>query len=172
MKDVVDLLLKDWARERPDLDASAMAIVGRIIALGKQLENRANHVLVEFDLPYWGLDVLATLRRSGQPYRLSPSVLRRSMLISSGAMTNRLDRLESRELVRREPDPNDRRGSQIVLTTVGRRLIDRAIAARFEEAADAVAGLKRTEQAQLRTLLAKLTESLTLPTQAPAKMHS
>lgn len=166
MEDVVDHLLNDWARERPDLDPSAMAIVGRIIALGKQLENRANQALDPFDLPYWALDVLATLRRSGPPHRMSPGALRRSVLISSGAMTNRLDRLESRGLVRREPDPHDRRGSQIVLTAAGRRLVDQAIVARFDEAAEAVAGLKRNEQAQLRALLAKLTDSLELPTRS------
>lgn len=172
MKDIIDQLLKDWAQERPDLDAAAMGIVGRIIVLGKQLESRANEALEQFDIPYWGLDVLATLRRSGRPYRLSPGDLRRSVLISSGAMTNRLDRLESRGLIVREPDPHDRRGSQVRLTPAGRRLIDRAIAARFEEATDAVSTLNRTEHAQLCGLLSKLTASLEVPAREPSKVLS
>ncbi|MEG3791521.1 MarR family transcriptional regulator [Lysobacter sp. CCNWLW3] len=155
-EDVVDQLLRDWRRERPDLDASAMAVVGRVLHLGRLLEAGAGECLREAELSYTELDVLATLRRSGAPYRLTPTLLRRSVLLTSGAMTACLNRLEARELIVRSPEEHDRRALAAALTAKGRKLIDRAIEARFAQASQAVAGLSKSECAELARLLRKL----------------
>ncbi|WP_266170779.1 MarR family winged helix-turn-helix transcriptional regulator [Dyella subtropica] len=161
-KDRVDQLLRDWQRERPDLNATAtaMAVVGRILNLGRVLEARANDSLKTVGIHYTDLDVLATLRRSGTPYRLTPTVLRQSVLITSGAMTACLNRLEKAGLVIRNPENSDRRSLTATLTPKGVALIDRAIVVRFAEAAQAVSELSRTEQYELSKLLRKLGMSL------------
>jgi DNA-binding MarR family transcriptional regulator len=154
--DVVDQLLRDWRRERPDLDAAPMAVVGRILHLASRLEARANEALKAAGLSYTDLDVLATLRRSGSPWRLTPTVLRRSVLLTSGAMTACLDRLEARGLLTRAPEATDRRALAAMLTDRGRDLADMAIGLRFAEAGEAVAGLSPQERDQLAALLRKL----------------
>jgi DNA-binding MarR family transcriptional regulator len=154
--DVVDQLLQDWRRERPDLDAAPMAVVGRILHLASRLEARANEALKAAGLSYTDLDVLATLRRSGSPWRLTPTVLRRSVLLTSGAMTACLDRLEARGLLTRAPEPGDRRALAAILTDRGRDLADTAIGLRFAEAGEAVASLSPRERDQLAGLLRKL----------------
>jgi DNA-binding MarR family transcriptional regulator len=159
--DLVDELVHDWRRERPDINVDAMEVVGRIIHLGGLLELQANAVLKPFKLRYTDFDVLATLRRRGPPYKLTPTVLRRSILISSGAMTACLDRLEKAGYLARERDPEDRRGTVIRLAAKGRVLIDKAVPSRFKIAFDAVGGLTNTEFSQLAKLLRKL--SLTIP---------
>jgi DNA-binding MarR family transcriptional regulator len=151
--DIVDQLLRDWARERPDLDASAMAVVGRLLHLGALLQARAGERLREHGIGYTELDVLATLRRSGAPYRLSPTALRKSVLLTSGAMTACLNRLEQRGLIRRSPDDSDRRSLMASLTERGVQLIDQAIASHFNAAAREVSGLDRNECAELARLL-------------------
>lgn len=158
--DVVDQLLRDWRRERPELDASAMAVVGRILHLGRLLEAGAGERLREAGINYTDLDVLATLRRSGAPYRLTPTALRKSVLLTSGAMTACLNRLEARGLIARSADDGDRRSLAAELTAQGRRLIDKAIVARFDQAEEAVAGLTAAERAELAKLLRKLRISL------------
>ena len=159
-RDLLDQLTEDWARERPDLNASGMAVVGRIIHLADVLKTSANRALAPFDLHYTDLDVLATLRRKGAPYRLTPTELSKAVLLTSGAMTAALRRLERRHLVERAPDPNDGRGRTVTLTERGRALIDRAIAARFEEAAQAVTGLSEPDREALAGHLRTLTVSL------------
>ena len=154
--DIVSHLLRDWRRERPDLDASAMAVVGRILHLANRLETRANTALKDVRISYTELDVLATLRRSGAPFQLTPTALRRSVLLTSGAMTACLNRLEKIGLLRRIADSADRRSLIAALTAKGKALIDEAIAARFAEAEDAVAGLNQKERAALAGLLQKL----------------
>lgn len=154
--DVVDQLLSDWRRERPELDASAMAVVGRILHLGQLLEARASERLREAGINYTDLDVLATLRRSGAPYRLTPTALRKSVLLTSGAMTACLNRLEGRGLIVRRAEDGDRRSLAAELTTEGLRLIDKAIVVRFEQAEEAVSGLTANERANLARLLRKL----------------
>lgn len=154
--DVVDLLLQDWRRERPDLDASAMAVVGRILHLGRLLEADASERLRESGISYTELDVLATLRRSGPPYRLTPTILRKSVLLTSGAMTACLNRLEARGLIVRKPEAGDRRSLAAALTARGIKLIDQAIGTRFEQATHAVSGLSITERNELAHLLRKL----------------
>ena len=154
-EDVVDQLLRDWARERPDLDVSAMAVVGRLLHLGGLLQARAGERLRAFGIGYTELDVLATLRRSGAPYRLSPTMLRKSVLLTSGAMTACLNRLEQRGLISRIPDETDRRSLVAMLTETGLQLIDRAIASHFKAAERTVDGLDRDERAELARLLRK-----------------
>lgn len=154
--DRIDHLLAEWRVERPELDAAAMAVVGRVLSLGRQLEGRANAALKPLGLHYTDLDVLATLRRGGQPYRRTPTELRNAVLITSGAMTACLDRLEGNGLIARVADPHDRRSSAAELTTQGRKLIDKAITVRFAEATDALAGLSRGERTRLAALLKKL----------------
>jgi MarR family len=105
--DRIDHLLAEWHAERPELDAAAMAVVGRLLSIGRQLEARANAVLKPLGLHYTDLDVLATLRRGGRPYRRTPTELRNFVLITSGAMTACLDRLERNALIARLDDPHD-----------------------------------------------------------------
>lgn len=154
--DVVDQLLHDWRRERPDLDASAMAVVGRILHLGRLFEADLNRSLRAVGVPYSDLDVLATLRRCGAPFRLTPTQLRQSVLLTSGAMTACLNRLEARGLIVRSYDPDDRRSLAAELTAAGVRLIDRAIGERFAHAERSLAALAADERAQLARLLRKL----------------
>ena len=154
--DVIDSLITQWSRERPDLDASAMGIVGRILRLAARLQRRGEEALEPFNLTMWQFDVLATLRRAGKPFRLSPTQLMHAVMLSSGAMTNRIDRLETAGLVKREPDSSDRRGLQIVLTSKGLAMIDRAIVARLQDAEDVVQRLNQRERQSLEPLLRKL----------------
>ncbi len=158
--DLVDQLLSDWKRERPDLNAKPLAIVGRILHLGTLFEARATDCLRETGISYTEFDVLATLRRSGVPYRMTPTTLRKSVLLTSGAMTACLDRLERRELIVRNADPNDRRSLGVSLTKQGVKLINEIIAIRFDEAKNAVAGLSAEEQASLSHLLRRLTNEV------------
>jgi DNA-binding MarR family transcriptional regulator len=160
--DPIDGLIAQWKVERPDLDATPMGVAGRILRLAVRLERRVGATLSGFGLTLWQFDVLATLRRSGEPYRLSPTQLMHEVMLSSGAMTNRIDRLESKGLVRRRPQPTDRRSVQIELTAKGKQLVDRAVAARFDEARE-VAGLlssreRATLERSLRNLLLPLEE--------------
>lgn len=155
-QDVVDSLLADWRRERPELDATGMAVVGRILHLGRLLEDQATDKLRPYGVSYTELDVLATLRRSGKPYRLTPTALRRSVLLTSGAMTACLNRLEARGWIERRAADGDRRSLTASLTSRGLSLVDRAIVARFDQARNALAGLSATECARLATLLRKL----------------
>lgn len=158
--DRIDRLLAEWQLERPELDASAMSVVGRLLSIGRLLEGRANAVLKPLGLHYTDLDVLATLRRGGPPYRRTPTELRDAVLITSGAMTACLDRLERNGLISRASDPDDRRSTAAVLSSKGRTLIDRAIEVRFQEAADALSDLSDRERSQLAALLRKLGQSI------------
>ena len=158
--DLVDSLLREWRRERPDLDAAPMAVVGRVLHLGRLLEARANERLKGTGLRYTDLDVLATLRRAGAPYRLTPTALRKSVLITSGAMTACLNRLEDLGLVSRSAEDSDRRSLTAALTNKGLKLVDKAIAVRFTEAGEAVAALSSTERTSLSQLLRKLGRGL------------
>jgi DNA-binding MarR family transcriptional regulator len=160
--DLVDSLLREWQRERPDLDAAPMAVVGRVLHLGRLLEARANERLNGTGLRYTDLDVLATLRRAGAPYRLTPTALRKSVLITSGAMTACLNRLEDLGLLSRSAEDSDRRSLMAALTNKGLKLVDKAIAVRFTEAGDAVAALSSAERAKLSHLLRKLGRGLRL----------
>jgi DNA-binding MarR family transcriptional regulator len=156
MKDGFDTVREQWEAERPDLDSSGAEVIWRISFLHKHLKKIAAKKIEKYDLPMWSFDVLAALRRSGPPYRATPTALCGATLLTSGAMTNRLDRLEESGLVKRRPDPGDRRGILIQLTPKGKDLVDKAIKVRFEQATDAVSTLSPTERRQLAALLRKL----------------
>ncbi len=152
-KDIIDQLIDQWERERPDLDARPMAVVGRILRLAAHLDRRVNEALKPFGLAVWGFDMLATLRRHGEPYAMTPTELMEAVMLSSGAMTNRIDRLEKLGLVERQPSPNDRRSFQVQLTREGRKVIEKAIEVRFAEAEDALDGVSKRDRKQLGNLL-------------------
>jgi DNA-binding MarR family transcriptional regulator len=160
-RDLLDTLESDWQRERPDLDASAMGVVGRVIHLAGLLRGSTDRALQDFDLHYTDLDVLATLRRSGDPYTLTPTQLRHAVLLTSGAMTAALGRIEKKGLVKRIPGEHDRRVLTVVLTPAGIELIDRAIAVRFADADQSLKALSLESRELLARLLRELTLSLT-----------
>ena len=161
--DLIDSLIIEWKRERPDLDTSAMSIVGRILLLGKALEKRANKTVSALNIHYTDLDVLATIRRSGKPYELTPSQLMKSVLISSGAMTALLNRLTKLELIYRASNPKDGRVKLVGITEKGIRIIDEAIVLRMAEAIESISALNDSEEKQLSFLLKKLLSSLNNP---------
>lgn len=151
--DAIDKILEQWQRERPDLDASPMGVVGRIARLTKHLDRSVLATVSEFGLNLGEFDVLATLRRSGQ---LSPTALFRALMISSGTITHRIDRLEQAEWVKRIPDPNDRRGTLIVLTDKGLNLIEQAVEAYVANVHQIVSALEESERESLTLLLRRL----------------
>lgn len=155
-QDSVDLFIRQWNEQRPDLDPGALAVVSRVLMLSKLLEQSADRALAPSGLTLWQFDVLTALRRVGPPFRLSPTRLTELVTLTSGAMTNRIDRLEEMGLVTREADPADRRGVQIALTRAGRRLVDEAIAVRLEDARSNIAGLTSPERRLLAGLLRKV----------------
>lgn len=156
--DTVDRLLAQWLRVRPDLEPTPMRTSGRLLRVAKILEQRTESVLRPFGLSLWQFDVLATLRREDRD--LSPGELLAATLLTSGAMTHRLDRLEGAGLVERRANPEDRRGVRVRLTRAGRELVDRAVAARFEEASRIESLLEEEEAASLARLLARIERGL------------
>lgn len=156
MDDFIDRIVQQWHRERPDLDLRPTEVVGRIERLGVYLRRGVDETLRDFDLHRGGFAVLAALRRSGSPYRLHPTELFTGLLSSSGAMTNRLDRLEDADLIRRVADPDDRRGILVELTSTGRTLADNAAEAHLTNERNLLAPLTEHEQEQLATLLRTL----------------
>src|SRR3954469_12897741 len=125
--DEVDRIVDDWSRERPDVDFSPMQVLSRVARLSKHLDRARRTAFEASDLEPWEFDVLAALRRAGSPYQLSPKALLQQTLVSSGTMTNRIDRLVDRGLVERRADPGDGRGILVVMTDTGRERVDRAI---------------------------------------------
>jgi DNA-binding MarR family transcriptional regulator len=155
-KDVIDAALERWDIVRPDLDPSPMAVVGRVLRLAGHLERRGNEALKPFDLAIWGFDVLAALRRHGAPYAMTPTELMHSVFLSSGAMTNRIDRLEKLGFVERTPAQDDRRSRLVGLTPKGLRVVDEAADVRFQEAKESLGQLSMKETQLLAALLRKL----------------
>jgi DNA-binding MarR family transcriptional regulator len=151
--DPVERLLGQWARERPDLDVSPMGVVGRISRLARRIDLAQRATFARYDLDPAGFDVLATLRRSGAPYALTPGDLMRTAMVTSGAITQRLDRLEARELVMRGPHPEDGRGVLVTLTAAGRDLVDRVLPDHLATEQRLLAGLPQAERARLARLL-------------------
>ena len=125
--DAVDAIVLDWERERPDLDVDPLRIFSRVKRIAKQLDAVRKTAFAETGLELWEFDVLAALRRAGAPHRLSPKQLLAITLVSSGTMTNRLDRLTERGLVHRDADPRDGRGVLVTMTDAGRVLVDEAL---------------------------------------------
>jgi DNA-binding MarR family transcriptional regulator len=160
MEDRIDRILAQWSHERPGLDTRAMGLIGRIQRAAAALRPRLDDTHERFGLQGESFDVLASLRRSGRPYQLSPTQLYREMMLTSGAMTNRIDRLEEAGLVSRRPDPHDRRGTLVRLTAKGKALIDAATTEHIANEERLLAGLSAREQLQLGDLLRKLLLSL------------
>lgn len=148
---------EQWARERPDLDTGPMLVLGRLAeAALLTARERIHPLFAENGLQPGEFDVLATLRRSGDPYALTPTELYETAMISSGSMTHRIDRLEKAGLVERRPNPADRRGTLVALTAAGLSLIDGLVDRHVANQQRIVAGLTTTEREQLAALLGKL----------------
>lgn len=155
-RDSIQQLLEEWERERPDLDPSPVGIQGRIVRLSAHLLRRAEVYLGELDLSWEAFSLIVTLRRSGKPYELRPTDILRESLLTSGAVTNRIDRVEKMGLIERYPDPSDRRGYLVRLTPAGKRIADRAIQNHFSEMDRLLNALSTQERATLSKLLSKL----------------
>lgn len=160
MPDAVDRILEQWATERPDLDASPMAVLGRIVRLARELDQPIQQVFRRHGLGSAEFDVLATLRRAGDPFRLTPGVLVESMMVTSGAVTKRVDRLARPGLVARHPDPGDRRSVLVGLTSDGRRLVDLVVQEHLANEERLLARLSPREREDLARLLRKLGDSV------------
>ncbi|WP_137293841.1 MarR family winged helix-turn-helix transcriptional regulator [Nocardioides dongxiaopingii] len=156
MRDEVDELVEAWARERTDLDLEPVAVFSRISRLARHLDLARREAFSAHDIESWEFDVLAALRRAGDPYELSPGRLLRETLVTSGTMTNRVDRLAARGLVERYPDPEDRRGVIVRLTPEGKAAVDGAFEALLQAERALLADLPQRDQARLATLLRTL----------------
>jgi DNA-binding MarR family transcriptional regulator len=155
-KDSVDKLLDQWQEERPELDVSGLGLAVRIELLAKLLQRITAQSLSRIGLKTWEYDVLSALRRQGQPYDLPSTELAKESLLTSGAMTTRIDHLEEQGLVNRAPDPDDRRGVRVGLTSNGMEVIDQAIQKRLSIAESSVDSLNATERAAVENGLRKL----------------
>jgi DNA-binding MarR family transcriptional regulator len=168
-RDHVQHVLGQWQQEAPRLDRSAFAVIGRISRLARLLEDEHEPVFAGHDLSAGEFDVLAALRRSGKPYRLTPTALCAALMVSTGGMTKRLNALEGRGLVEREPDPNDGRSLAVTLTREGRRLVDDAVEAHAANQERLLRGLDKKELRELSALLEKLALSLGDVAQRPTR---
>ena len=155
-EDSVDAKLQTWSRELPDLDLSTEGVVARIQHLEKRLKRSMEETLAEFGLNYGEWVVLGALRTAGPPYRRSAGALARILDLTSGAMTNRIDRMESAGLIRRVPDPDDRRGVQLEITPKGRQLWENAVGVQAQKEQLVASALTAREKEQLNTLLRRL----------------
>lgn len=155
--DEVDLIVRSWERERPDLDFAPLRVLSRVDRLSRHLDAARRRAFAGSGLEAWEFDVLAALRRAGAPFTLSPKQLLAETLVSSGTMTNRIDRLVARALVRRETDPNDGRGILVVMTATGARAVDDAIAALLSAEAELLSAISEGDQDRLSGLLRRLT---------------
>ncbi|KUF14784.1 MarR family winged helix-turn-helix transcriptional regulator [Streptomyces silvensis] len=156
--DAVDAIIEQWAAVRPDLETTPMEVFGRVYRITQAMGDRVEQAYRRLGTSRGEFDVLATLRRSGEPYTLSPRRLSSTLMLTTGGMTGRLDKLERAGLLRRSPDPHDRRALQVTLTEEGLALVERAVAAGLEEqrAALTSAGLDTAETARLAALLRRL----------------
>ncbi|MFB9391274.1 MarR family winged helix-turn-helix transcriptional regulator [Streptomyces coeruleoprunus] len=156
-QDPVDAITAQWAVVRPDLDTVPMAVFGRIYRLAHTVGERMDRAYSRYGISRGEFDVLGTLRRSGEPYTLSPRQLAATLMLTSGGMTGRLDKLERAGLLSRSPDPHDRRGLRVTLAERGIALVDEAVAAGLEVQREALeAALDDEEARQLAGLLRKL----------------
>ncbi|MGI5289835.1 MarR family winged helix-turn-helix transcriptional regulator [Nonomuraea polychroma] len=160
MADHVDFILKQWGAQRPDLDVSPMAVIGRLSRLSRLIDAELRRTFAAHGLDRASFDVLATLRRSDPPHRLTPAELMRASMVTSGAITQRLDRLEERGLVTRTPSESDGRGVYVTLTEEGFALIDRALPDHVATEHRVLAALSGERREELAGTLRDLLESL------------
>ncbi len=170
--DEVDRIVAEWNRERPELDVSPTETLQRITRLALLQSASFERLFARHGLTWGEFLVLAALRRSGPPYRMNPTALFSALILSSGAMTNRLDRLEAMGLIRRLPDPNDRRGRLVELTAKGRRLVDAAVVDHLANEERLLAALGPSERRRLAELLRKLLRSEPFRALDPAQEKS
>ncbi|WP_240206716.1 MarR family transcriptional regulator [Vibrio sp. CyArs1] len=150
--DAIDRVVEQWAKQKPELDTEPMAMMGRLMRIAKYMETKVADLHKKYDLKLGEFDVLATLRRSGKPYRLTPSELINTMMLTSGAMTNRLDKLESKGLISREHSKADRRSVTVQLTQDGLVLIDKMIEEHVEVQDGLVKSLSASQKKQANQL--------------------
>lgn len=153
MTDEVDRIIEAWRRERPDLDVAPLAVLSRISRLARHLDLARARAFSRHHLELWEFDVLSALRRAGAPYQLSPGTLVTQTLVTSGTMTNRIDRLEAGGLVQRLPAPADRRGVLVRLTESGLVRVDAALADLLAVERELLSDLDPAAQDQLAGLL-------------------
>lgn len=158
--DEVDRIVSAWQSERPDLDFTPLQVLSRVGRLARLLDRARRQAFSRSKLEAWEFDVLAALRRAGTPFRLSPKQLLQQTLVSSGAMTNRIDRLVESGLVVRRDDPNDGRGVLVEMTPTGLTRVDAAITRLIDAEAAILAGLTRAERKKLAESLRRLGLSL------------
>jgi DNA-binding MarR family transcriptional regulator len=156
MRDEVDRLIEAWRRERPDLDVAPMEVLSRVSRLARHLDRARSQAFETHGLESWEFDVLAALRRAGKPYQLSPGRLLKETLVTSGTMTNRVDRLTARGLVERLPDPGDRRGVLVQLTDAGRDSVDAAMADLLAHERTLLGGISERDQQKIARVLREL----------------
>ena len=154
--DDVDRIVSAWRRERPDLDVSPLEVLSRVSRLARRLDLARGTAFAEHGLDGWEFDVLSALRRAGTPYELSPGQLVTETLVTSGTMTNRVDRLAARGFVERRPDPSDRRGVIVRLTSTGMAVVDAALADLLAHEHTLLADLRGDEREELSGLLRRL----------------
>jgi len=153
LSDEVDDIVARWRAERPDLDVTPLQVLSRVSRLARHLDRARRAAFAAHSLEAWEFDVLSALRRDGSPYQLSPGALVRTTLVTSGTMTNRIDRLAARGLVRRHPDPQDKRGVLVELTAAGQRSVDAAMADLLDRERGLLAALPDSQQRDLAGLL-------------------
>jgi DNA-binding MarR family transcriptional regulator len=153
VRDDVDEIVARWRAERPDLDVTPLHVLSRVTRLARHLDRLRRDAFAAHGLETWEFDVLSALRRSGPPYQLSPGALLRATLVTSGTMTNRIDRLEAAGLVSRERDLRDRRGVLVQLTDKGRGTVDAAMADLLTREQSILTALSATRQTELAGLL-------------------
>jgi DNA-binding MarR family transcriptional regulator len=156
MRDEVDRLIEAWRRERPDLDVAPMEVLSRVTRLARHLDRARSQAFETHGLESWEFDVLAALRRAGKPYQLSPGRLLKETLVTSGTMTNRVDRLTARGLVERLPDPADRRGVIVQLTDSGRDSVDAAMADLLAHERTLLGSISERDQQKIARVLREL----------------
>ena len=154
--DDVDAIVDAWRRERPDLDVSPLQVLSRVSRLARRLDLDRAQAFAQHNLEGWEFDVLSALRRAGRPYQLSPGQLVRQTLVTSGTMTNRVDRLTRRGLVERSADPTDRRGVIVRLTEEGQRTVDAAMADLLDRERELLGELPLEDREDLAGLLRRL----------------
>ena len=158
--DAIDEIVAQWRKLRSDLDLRAMALIGRLGRVAGIVQREVGAVLATYDLSIPDFDVLATLRRAGPPHRLKPTQFYKTLMLTSGTITNRLDRLEERELIERLDDPDDRRGTLVALTAKGKALVDQAVAEHVANETRLLESLTKSDRAELDRLLRKLLAGL------------